>query len=250
MKKIKAGEIKKKEKGIINKLKDRFKYDIKKMETIVGNYDIDSNVILHQDAIMKAYCYYAITQKVQGRKEIMGWLAGKINKDKIEIVDAYVGDCKSSSVYTNLDPRHTVRMMNMAKENGLQLVGQWHCHPGMSVHPSPEDTDTMRTLKAFGMKKPIMIIVNSNKFWLGTINNNFMQKVDFVIPAKTDNEFSINLGYINGEHTPSYLNYNENILPYADDDWLAYCTMVGNFFLLGVDFFFPFLNLKKWVEWK
>ena len=128
--KIKAGEKEKKKVSMISKIKDRFKYDIKKMETVVGKYDITSNVILHQDAIYKAYCYYAITQKVQGNKEIMGWLAGKINKNKIEIVDAYVGDCNSSAGYTELDPRETVKMMNMARERGLQLVGQWHCLPG------------------------------------------------------------------------------------------------------------------------
>ncbi len=247
--KIKAGEKEKKKVSMISKIKDRFKYDIKKMETVVGKYDITSNVILHQDAIYKAYCYYAITQKVQGNKEIMGWLAGKINKNKIEIVDAYVGDCNSSAGYTELDPRETVKMMNMARERGLQLVGQWHCHIGIGVHPSPEDKDTMQTLIAFGMKKPIMIIVNSDEFWLGTIQNNFMKKVDFVIPAKTDNKFSINLGYINGEY--NYPPYNIVNNMYLDETGLvAFYGMVGNFFLLGIDTILPFLNLDRWVDWK
>ena len=247
--KIKAGEKKKKKISMISKIKDRFKYDIKKMETIVGKYDINSNVILHQDAIMKAYCYYAITQKTQGNKEIMGWLAGKIDKNKIEIVDAYVGDCTSSSGYTELDPRETVKMMNMARERGLQLVGQWHTHPGMSVHPSFEDKDTMQTLSKTGIEKPIMIIVNSDEFWLGTIQNNFMKKVDFVIPPKTDNKFSINLGYINGEYTyPIYDTVNDML--YGDTGLVAFYGMIGNFFLLGIDTILPFLNLDRWVDYK
>lgn len=632
MKKIKAGEKKKKKKNIVSNIKDRFKYDIKKMEMIAGRYDVNANVILHQDAIMKAYCYFAVTQKVQGRKEIMGWLAGKVDKNKIEIVDTYIGDCNSSSAYTELDPKETVKMMNIAKERGLQLIGQWHClpgneliytdkgpveiknlegnilvydfindkyfysnnykifthnsdsivkietklkrtftatsqhlmpvlksghlawmtmdkinkgdylcipniplinkkhsfgldiidkkikrknsiknevklpkmmtdklalflglvfsdgyvgksevcftnkrrnninlfnslsselfgiscktniipdgyrsiatriysrkvvlflqdvigfskknipsifyssnksiiksfidgliigdgcvtkvnknknervvriclgeervsqdliyllslldikarlikykqnflrkiknyiylvvyqenptkysdlfpiknksitrdrinkdiikeypaimrnmkfvkvvkknrininqkvydiyvpkyhtfvaghgpfishncHPGMCVNPSGEDTDTMRTLVAFGMKKPMMLIVNDSEFWLGTISKYSMKKVDFVIPPKTDNKFDMNLGYINGEYEytvyPSY-NYGEGCYgegAYIDDATgvTDFCAMVGNFFLLGIHIFLPFLKLDRWVEWK
>ena len=253
MRQIKAKEAEKKEKGIIERIKDRFKYDIKKMETLASGYDIDSSVILNFDALVKAFVYYAVTQKTQGNKEIMGWLAGKREGNSVEIVDAYVGNCRSSSAYTQLDAEETVRMKKLARERGLVLCGQYHSHPGMSTEPSGEDTDTMKTLEKWGMEKPIMLIVNSTDFYLGTIINGSMKKVNFVMPPKTDNNLDINLGYINGEYrapvfySPYAAGCKSNYV--TDKTLFAFYGMIGNYFLLGLDMFVPFLKLKKYVDW-
>ena len=232
-----------KEPGMIERIKGRFKTDI------------NNKVILNFDALVKATTYYGVTIKTQGSKEIMGWLVGNREGKNIEVVDAWIGDCKSSSTYTQLDAAETVRMKKLARAKGLSLVGQWHIHPNMSTNPSSEDKNTMVTLEKWGMKNPIMMIVNSNNFWFGTIEKGHMKRVDFIVPPKTDNNLDITLGYINGEYRSSMFDVCQSGYPVGAVGFMegktvrAYYGMVGNYFLLGLDIILPFLRLKKWVDW-
>jgi proteasome lid subunit RPN8/RPN11 len=158
-------------------------------------------LILHQNALNKAVIYYAVTQKTQGSMEIMGWLAGKITDKRIEVHDAYIGNCNSTGTYTELDVKETIKLKKHAKKHGLVLLGQWHCHPGFSTSPSGTDSDSLNTMQRFGIKNPISLIVNDRDFWIGTIENEHTRRVEFVIPPKFDNKINLHLGFINGEYS-------------------------------------------------
>jgi proteasome lid subunit RPN8/RPN11 len=170
-------------------------------------------VVLYHNALNKAIIYYAVTQKVQGDVEIMGWLAGRVNENSIEIVDAYIGNCMSSIGHTELDATETIRLKKQAKKEGLVLLGQWHSHPSFSTHPSSTDADALNTMKMFGIKHPISLIVNSTDFWLGTIYKNHTRKVKFIIPSKRSNKIGLKLDFINGEYTyqPEPIFWDNNI---------------------------------------
>jgi proteasome lid subunit RPN8/RPN11 len=237
--------------SFMKKFRNRFKYDIKKMETIAGKYNLKNHIVLTQNALMKAVIYCAVTLKTQGHTEIMGFLAGKYEEGKIIIVDSYIGDCKSSAAYTELDPLETIKMVKKAKSEGLKIVGQWHFHPGMSTTPSPTDHDFMYNLERMGVKTPVQLICNMDDFNLSIMENGARRKAEFYIPPKLDNDLRINLGYINGEH--------EN--PFCDFDLLcdpgeimgtkkliiAFYGFIGNMTLSTLTKL-PFLSiLKKWV---
>lgn len=211
LKDIKAGEEKAVEKGFFAKIKDnvkdRFKYDIKKIDVIRGKLDIKKPVILQQKALIKATTYCGITKRTQGNIEIMGWLAGKYNKNgSIEVVDAYVGDCKSASAYTELNPLETIKLSKLAKENGLKLIGQWHFHPGMSTYPSGVDDDFMENLEKFGVKNPVQLILNMTDFNLSIMKKGKRKTAEFIIPPKTDCNLDINLGYVNKKKETFFSN--------------------------------------------
>jgi len=229
LKKIKAVEKKIVEKGFFEKIKDnmkdRFKYDIKKIDVIRGKLDIKKPVILQQKALIKAITYCGITKRTQGNIEIMGWLAGKYNKNgSVEIIDAYVGDCKSASAYTELDPLETIKLSKLAKENDLKLIGQWHFHPEMSTRPSGIDDDFMENLEKFGVKTPVQLILNMTDFNLSIISKGKRKDADFIIPPKTDCNLDINLAYINKERETFFnnnLDYKEEIIQPFDSFELA-----------------------------
>lgn len=252
MKKIEAEEAEEKKISLMRKIKNNFKYDIKKIEVIANRYDLDRKIILHQNAFLKAMIYYAVTIKTQGDIEIMGWLAGKRKGKQIEIIDAYIGDCNSSCAYTEMDPIETIKAKNKAKEKGLSLVGQWHSHPGMSTSPSGVDNDFMNTIERFGMKEPVQLIVNSSEFSLTMFKNGKRKKVEFIIPPKTDNNIDINLGYINGEYRGSV--WGGGVWGDVDDitdpyETRAFYGYVGNRVFERIHKTLPFLKLNKYVDW-
>lgn len=203
-------------------------------------YIKDKNAVLNNDVLVKSLVYYATTQKIQGTMEIMGWLAGRINGNTIEIVDCYVGNCNSSTYFTELDPLETVKMKNLAKQNGLVLVGQWHCHPGISTNPSSEDHDTLNTLKKFGIQNPAMLIVNDKDFWLGTIDSrNKLRQLEFIIPAKSNNtDLDLNIAYINGEYQEPQFHYDNTKINNDFEDEFAPLNMIGDWFLSVTKIFF------------
>lgn len=254
MKNIKAKEPEKeKEKTKMEKLKDRFKSPIKRMEMIANKYDIDKEVILHQNALTKALIYYSVTQKTQGDKEIMGWLAGKKDNGNIEIVDAYIGNCNSSTCFIEMELGETTKMKKMAKERGLELVGNWHSHPGMSTSPSAEDDDYMRNIEKFGMKSPVQLIVNSDNFSLTVMNNLKRRKVDFIIPPKIDNHIGLNLGYMNGEYKTRF-GVDGFASPYGyeyfnDEEFciVAFFGLIGNS-VFSILSYIPFVDLIKYID--
>jgi len=214
LKDVNAGEEKAVEKGFFAKIKDnvkdRFKYDIKKIDVIRGKLDIKKPVILQQKALIKAITYCGITKRTQGNIEIMGWLAGKYNKNgSVEIIDAYVGDCKSASAYTELDPLETIKLSKLAKENDLKLIGQWHFHPEMSTYPSGIDDDFMENLEKFGVKTPVQLILNMTDFNLSIMKKGKRKSVEFIIPPKTDCNLDINLGYVNKKKKTFFENNDD-----------------------------------------
>jgi proteasome lid subunit RPN8/RPN11 len=262
---IRAGETplpEPKKKTLIQRFKERINYDTKKMDVLMGQYDIDKRVVLGQNALIKATVYCAVTKKTHGNKEIMGWLAGKYDRDTIEIVDAYIGNCKSSTGYTELDPLETIKMNKMAKERGLKLVGQWHFHPCFSSCPSGIDDDFMRNIEKFGIKTPVQLIINLDDFSLTMMEKGHRKKVEFIVPPKIDNHLNINLGYINGEYTPvwggdttpfgSYGTYGAYPLMTGDGgefpEVIAFFGWVGNKMLTIVSFLFPWGNIKQLVK--
>ena len=253
MTKIKAEEREKivEKKGMISKFKDKHKYQIKKMEVMKGKYDIEHEVILNQNALTKALVYYATVQKTIGSVEVMGWLAGTKENGKIDIVNAYIGNCESSSAYTELDPTETIKMRDKAQSEGLVLVGQWHCHPGFSTSPSGIDDDFMSNIEKFGMKDSVQLIVNSKDFNLSIWSNGKRRKVDFIIPPKVDTKIGLNLGYIVGEYTPKISDVMFGDGVNMTDNWCVgdFYAYVGNYAFLFVGWWFPFLCLERWVEW-
>ena len=248
---IKAEEKEQEKLSLIRRFQNRFKYNIKKMDIMAGKYNLDKPVILHQNALMKAVIYSGITLKTQGYKEIMGWLAGKRANGTIEIVDAYIGDCKSSSGYTEMNPLETIKLKKMAKERGLELVGQFHLHPAFSTTPSGIDDDFMRNIEKFGIKTPVQLIVNMTDFNLSIMEKGKRKKADFIIPPKTDNGLHINLGYINGE----YNDFATTILSgdfnnyFGENQVVVFCGYIGNQVLIGLNYLtFKKFNLGRWIE--
>ena len=151
----------------------------------------DCQLILHQNALTKALVYYLTTQQIHGDMEIMGWLMGKRHNDYIEIIDIHVGNCESTSMYTELDGLETIKAKKIAQKKGLDLLGNWHCHTFISSSPSMVDLSAMETLAKFGLKNPLMLIVTKKDFWLGTLYKGIMRKVKFEIPRKTDCELNL-----------------------------------------------------------
>ena len=268
MKLIKAKEqedVEDKKLSLIKRFKSYFKYDIKKMEVLVGKYNINKKVILSQNALLKAIIYYGVIIKTQGNMEIMGWLVGKQKNGIIEIVDSYIGNCKSTSSYTELDPLETIRLNKLAKKRGLIIVGQWHTHPGFATSPSYIDDDFMRNLEKFGVKTPVQLIVNNDDFNLSMMVKGKRKKVDFIIPPKIDTKMDINLGYINGEYDYRSEYQDDSIgvpTPYGHDysggwvgnsdlfvpekDIIAFCGWVGNVIFKLISCI-PYVNLRHLI---
>lgn len=170
------------------------------------------NVVLNNDALIKSLVYYSVAQFKENR-EVMGWLLGHKKDKTIVVCNTLVGECYSSSAYTETDPRNTIQVAKQAKKEGLEIVGQWHCHPGMSTHPSHTDVESMRTLDKFGVKNPISLIVNDENFYIGVYEFNDLIPINFTIPSKSDNKTELNITpFINRE----MYNYNNYELPQDD----------------------------------
>ena len=257
---VKVNDEKENPPSFIENFKNKHKYKIKKMEILAGRYNIKKPVILHNDAILKAVIYSAVVKKTQGNIEIMGWLIGTQKDDTINIIDAYVGDCRSNSGYTELDVLETIRIKKAAKERGMIIVGQWHFHPSFSTTPSGIDDDFMFNIERMGIKTPVQLIVNMEDFSLTIMENGIRRKADFMIPPKTDNKLDIKLDFINGEYhcTDTYFkgdinstlcevenNIYEDII--SDNSLTAFCGYAGNIILFMLDYIIPFANFEQFV---
>ena len=250
LKEIKAQEpdtIKKK-KNFFSQLQDRYKHPLKRMEILAGEYNTKYHIILSQNALIKSISYSAINMSKHGSKEIMGYLAGKHYDDKIEIVDAYIGNCKSSGAYTEIDCMEKIRLIKLAHKRGLVIVGQWHLHPNMGVHPSGTDDEFMINLERMGMKSPVQLITNLQEFSLTIMENERRKKAEFIIPPKTDNKLDLEFGTINDDYVAPLFNntYYQNDV-YDEPNIIPFCGWLGNwiFRIIGI---IPFVNLKKYIS--
>lgn len=149
-------------------------------------------IMLSHKAYTKSLIYYGVAQ-YRTDKEVMGWLVGTRNGTQINVVDAYIGECYSESAYTEIDPTTTIKVKKQAKKEGLEIVGQWHCHPRMATFPSPTDIDSMITLDRFGIHNPVTMIVNDNEFYIGVLEGTHLYDAPFYIPAKTDKRTGLDL---------------------------------------------------------
>lgn len=195
----KEGDNKKRKYKLLDIFRDRFKYDIKKTEVLLGKYDLNVEVILSHKALTKANVYCGIVQKTQGSIEVMGLLVGNWNNDILTIEDAYIGNCHSSHTYTEMEPTEIIKLNKLAKANGLSVVGQWHYHPQMATNPSGTDDDFMINLERFKVRTPVQLITNLNDFTLTMMVNGRRKNVDFIIPPANDTYLGIDIGFINNE---------------------------------------------------
>lgn len=166
--------------------------------------DHQTTVVLFPEALLKATVYCAITRKLQGRLEIMGLLVGRRHEKSIEVVDAYVGDCQSTSVYTELDPLATIKMRSRAQKAGLVIVGQWHYHPDMATNPSSIDDEFLRTFERMGVPTPVQLISNLKDFNLSIMEGGVRRKAVFVIPEKHDTLLAIDLDFANDQQPANF----------------------------------------------
>jgi len=195
---------KKKSKGVLSCLK-HFKED--RYNTL--------KIVMEQNVMIKSLTYYSIIQLRYGSMEVMGWLYGKRIDNMFYITDVNIGNCESSSGYTELDPMETVKANKEAKERGLELIGQWHCHPSFDTTPSSIDNNTLKRLRKFGIKVPIMLIVNSDNFWLGSIDKlGLCRKIPFVINSKNDNKVGLRLDNLKLDYRAE-----PEISPFVDMDF-------------------------------
>ena len=200
---IKAEE-KKAKKNFLGKLyrdvKIRFGGQIKEVEKVVGRYAKDKKVVLKQNALIKALVYYALIDREQKGKEVMGLLVGKRENGTATVEDAYICDQHVSGCNAEIDYVKFAELIKKAKQNNVTTLGWWHSHPFGCTNPSGEDTHTNSVWEKMGIKEPIMLIVCDRNFWLGTTVNGHAKKLEFEIPAKTDDYLDLNIGYATGNY--------------------------------------------------
>jgi proteasome lid subunit RPN8/RPN11 len=76
--------------------------------------------------------------------EVIGWMAGKISEDLIEIKQAFpVGALQHENgrINVEMDAEDAVLKRTLIEEKGLSLVGWYHSHPTFEVNPSLVDID-------------------------------------------------------------------------------------------------------------
>lgn len=72
--------------------------------------------------------------------EACGLVAGSINGTDKEIQKVYfLTNIDHSSEHFSLDPKEQLAAIKDMRENGLQLLGNWHSHPESPSRPSYED---------------------------------------------------------------------------------------------------------------
>lgn len=197
--KIKAKEEEEKKprkKSFLSRYYSRFNYPLKKMDILMGKYHIDHYVILKQKALIKSLIYFSIAARETCGAEMMAVLVGKKDKEKIYIEDAWVADCMSSSVSTEIDVLELIKMNKKAKEKGMEICGWSHSHPGFGSHPSYIDTATNQAWEKF-IKDPIMLVCSFDDFFICTTEKGHIKKVDFIIPPSNDTHMDLDMGYIN-----------------------------------------------------
>ncbi|MDR2752939.1 MAG: M67 family metallopeptidase [Oscillospiraceae bacterium] len=72
--------------------------------------------------------------------EACGLLAGSLKDDEAKIHKLYnLTNMDHSPAHFSMDPREQLEAVKDMRQRGLQLLANWHSHPGTPARPSPED---------------------------------------------------------------------------------------------------------------
>ena len=216
----------------LGNLMNRYHYPTKKMEVMMGKYNIDKYVVLNQKVLTKALVYMSLVIKENDGAEIMGMIVGKKENGKIILEDAWIGDCMSTSGSTEISWEERIKLQKRARKEGVQILGWWHSHPSFSSSPSPVDTRTNLAWEQ-SIEEPMMLIVSPHEFTLCTTKKGFVKKVDFIIPPSMDNKIDLNLAYLNKKPSETdehiiYEQFGQTDSLFFDNWILCFCEFIGD----------------------
>ena len=142
------------------------------------------NLIIYYDA----YSFILDHAMAHLKNEIGGFLFGKIEKQRLLIMNAFPGKKSGSSVHVeidNLDMIQAIEHMNEKYPN-LVLIGWYHSHPGMGAHFfSQTDVNTQIKYQMF-FPQAIGIVVDPKK----QVKDEGLIKFDFQV-WKVENKKAI-----------------------------------------------------------
>ena len=76
--------------------------------------------------------------------EIIGWMAGKVSEDLIEIKEAFPVRAilhENGRINVEMDAEDAVHVRTLIEEKGMSILGWYHSHPTFEVNPSLVDID-------------------------------------------------------------------------------------------------------------
>ena len=87
--------------------------------------------------------------------EIIGWMAGSVSEDLIEIRQAFPVKAlvhENGRINVEMDAEDAVEVRSQIEENELSIVGWYHSHPTFEVHPSLMDIDNQLNYQGISEK--------------------------------------------------------------------------------------------------
>ena len=169
--------------------------------------------------------------------EIIGWLAGSVSDDIIEIRQAFPVKAlihENGRINVEMDAEDAVEVRSQIEENELSIVGWYHSHPTFEVHPSLMDIDNQLNYQGI-----------SEKYFLGGIISpyfsvNKIEGVFTVFCVKKNSEEMKRNGY----HPAYSVRYNV-----TEEEISQECIRNAKEMVIGYKEHRKFVNVgKKWKK--